>query len=94
MQATIGAEVDGIAGPETISKTVTVSREVNDYHPVVAPIQRRLSALGYAEVGTDDGEAGVLFAKAVTHFQKDNGCIADGELTAGMKTWRKILGME
>ncbi len=94
VQAATGATVDGIAGPETIGKTVTLSREENDYHAAVLPVQKRLAELGYTEVGKADGEAGEKFAKAVTHFQEDNGCVADGEITAGMKTWRKLLGME
>lgn len=94
VQAATGAEVDGIAGPETIGKTVTVSRYINDTHPVVKPIQKRLAALGYTQVGEADGEAGPKFAKALQAFQANNHCWVDGEATAGMKTWRKLLGME
>jgi hypothetical protein len=94
VQAATGAKVDGIAGPETISKTVTVSRYINDTHPVVKPIQKRLAALGYTQVGEADGEAGPKFAKALQAFQANNHCWVDGEATAGMKTWRKLLGME
>lgn len=92
VQAAIGAKVDGIAGPETLSKTVTVSRYKNDYHKVVAPIQRRLDSLGY-DVGTVDGEAGAKFDSALKAFQKDNGCVVDGEATARQKTWKKLLEM-
>ena len=91
VQTAIGAVVDGVAGPETTSKTITVSRYINDTHPVVAPVQKRLTALGYAEVGEADGEAGKLFEAAVKHFQADNDCIADGEITAGQKTWKRLL---
>lgn len=93
VQAACGAEVDGIAGMETISKTVTISYRINDYHPAVRAVQRRLEALGY-NVGEIDGEAGNLFDAAVRAFQEDNGCVVDGELTRNMKTWRKLLGME
>ena len=37
--------------------------------------------------------AGAKFAAAVTHYQRDNGCVADGEITAKNKTWKKLLGM-
>jgi hypothetical protein len=37
--------------------------------------------------------AGPKFTSAVAHFQMDNGCRVDGEITAGCKTWRKLLGM-
>ena len=94
VQAAIGASVDGVAGPETISMTVTVSAYVNREHPVVVPIQKRLYALGYTMVGNADGVAGVKFEAAVQTFQKNNHCWVDGEITAGNKTWRKLLGME
>ncbi len=94
VQAAIGAEVDGIAGPETIGKTVTVSAYVNREHPVVEPIQKRLYALGYTMVGEADGVAGVKFEAAVQAFQGNNHCWVDGEITACNKTWRKLLGME
>lgn len=94
VQAATGATVDGIAGPETIGKTVTLSRTENDFHAAVLPVQKRLLELGYIEVGEADGEAGRKFASAVAHFQQDNGCVVDGEITATMKTWRKLLGME
>lgn len=94
VQAATGATVDGIAGPETIGKTVTVSAHKNHKHPVVVPIQKRLYALGYAMVGEADGVAGVKFEAAVNEFQRKNHCWVDGEITAGNKTWRKLLGME
>ena len=54
-------------------------------------MQTRLSALGYTQVGAADGIAGPKFTAAVKAFQKDQGCIVDGELTAGCKTWQKLL---
>lgn len=87
------AVADGIPGPETLSKTITVSEIKNSTHPVVKPVQKRLSALGYTQVGQADGVAGVKFTAAVVAFQEDNNCWADGELTARNKTWRKLLGM-
>ena len=56
-------------------------------------MQRRLAALGYTSVGKIDGIAGVKFTQAVKEFQKDNGCIVDGEITARGKTWKKLLGL-
>lgn len=94
IQEAIGAKVDGIAGRETLSKTVTVSWKKNNDHPVVKIIQKRLYELGYTEVGTADGIAGPRFASAVMHFQQDNGCVVDGEITAKNKTWKKLLGMK
>ena len=94
VQAATGAAVDGDAGSETISKTVTVSRYKNDTHPVVVPVQKRLAALGYTDVGEADGVAGMKFDVAVKKFQAKNGCWVDGELTKRNKTWRKLLEME
>ena len=93
VQKACGASVDGIAGPETLSKTVTLSASKNRTHAAVKPVQKRLYALGYTEVGTADGVAGGKFTAAVKAFQRDNGCAADGEVTAKNKTWRKLLGM-
>lgn len=93
VQKAFGAGVDGVAGPITLSKTLTLSTKVNAKHAAVKAVQKRLLALGYAEVGAADGEAGPKFTSAVAHFQQDNGCTVDGEITAGQKTWRKLLGM-
>lgn len=93
VQAACGARVDGIAGSETLRKTVTVSQYENIWHKVVLPVQKRLRALGYDEVGTPDGVAGTKFNKAVMHYQKDNGCYQDGIITARNLTWQKLLGI-
>lgn len=90
VQKATGAKVDGIAGKETLSKTVTVSRRKNSRHAVVKPIQRYLNALGF-NCGVVDGIAGKLFDNAVKAFQKANGCVCDGEITARNKTWKKLL---
>lgn len=93
IQRSFGAKIDGIAGPETLSKTITVSSKLNNKHSCVYYIQRRLKALGYVEVGTIDGVAGPKFTSAVAHFQMDNNCEVDGEITARAKTWKKLLGL-
>ena len=94
VQRACGAAIDGIAGPETISKTVTLSKYKNSTHAAVLPVQKRLADLGYASVGTADGIAGSKFQTAVQQFQEDNNCWVDGEITAKNKTWRKLLEME
>lgn len=90
VQATIGAKVDGIAGTETLAKTITVSARINRRHAVVRHIQKRLNALGF-DCGAVDGIAGAKFTAAVKAYQKANGCTVDGELTAWNKTWKKLL---
>lgn len=94
VQKSTGAAVDGIAGPETLSKTVTLSAKKNRTHKAVLAVQKRLFSLGYTEVGEADGVAGPLFSATVYDYQCENGCFADGEITAKNKTWRKLLGME
>lgn len=94
IQAACGATVDGIAGAETLSKTVTLSAYKNTRHEAVKPVQEYLYNLGYTEVGVIDGIAGAKFTKAVMHYQKDNGCVADGEITARALTWQKLLGLK
>ena len=92
VQRAIGAKVDGKAGAETLSKTVTVSATKNRTHRVVRPLQKRLNILGYS-CGAEDGIAGAKFKKAVVKYQKAKSCVADGEITAKGKTWKKLLGM-
>lgn len=94
VQKIVGAKEDGVAGKETLSKTITVSRKKNSTHKIVLPIQKRLITLGYPEVGVADGIAGLKFETAVKKFQNGNGCVSDGEITAKQKTWKKLLGME
>lgn len=93
VQSACGARVDGIAGTETLSKTVTLSAKKNNKHAAVKAVQKRLKALGYSEVGTADGEAGPKFTSAVAHFQQDNACVVDGIITAKNRTWKKLLGL-
>jgi len=94
VQSACGASVDGIAGSETLSKTVTVSATVNRTHAVVAPIQKRLNVLGF-DCGTVDGIAGSKFTNAVNSYQKNilgySNC--DGEITAQGNMWKSLLGM-
>ena len=92
VQSATGAKVDGIAGKETLSKTVTVSKAKNSRHAVVKPLQTYLNVLGY-NCGIVDGIAGTKFDVAVKAFQKDKGCVVDGEITAHMTTWKKLLGL-
>ena len=93
VQKACGASVDGIVGPETLSKTVTLSATKNRTHAAVKCVQKRLYELGYTQVGEADGIAGKKFDLAVKAFQKDNGCWVDGEITAQKQTWKKLLGV-
>jgi peptidoglycan hydrolase-like protein with peptidoglycan-binding domain len=90
VQAATGAAVDGIAGKETLSKTVTVSARINRRHAVVKAIQKRLNSLGF-NCGVVDGIAGAKFTAAVIAYQKSKNCITDGEITARHRTWQHLL---
>lgn len=94
VQGALGAKIDGVAGSETLSKTITISATRNRKHAVVKSIQKRLYALGYTEVGVADGIAGAKFTTAVKNFQNGNSCVVDGVITARNKTWKKLLGIE
>lgn len=91
VQAATGAKVDGVAGKETLSKTITVSAKVNKKHAVVKAIQKRLNALGY-NCGTADGIAGAKFTNAVNMYQKNvlKYKTLDGEVTKGGKMWKSL----
>ena len=93
VQKAIGAEQDGIVGPETIKATITIGTAKNARHDAVEAIQKRLKALGY-DIGEDgaDGIYGSNTRKAVIEFQKKNGCVPDGIITAKATTWKKLLG--
>lgn len=94
VQRATGAAVDGIAGPETLSKTITISKTKNNKHAVVKAVQKYLISLGY-DVGSygADGIFGSATDKAVRKYQSDHGCVFDGEITARNKTWKKLLGL-
>lgn len=92
VQRATGAKVDGIAGKETLSKTVTVSAKINRKHAVVKPIQKYLNALGF-NCGAVDGIAGQKFTAAVIAYQKSKGATTDGEITARHRTWQHLLGI-
>jgi len=74
-----------------VYKLPTLSAKKNPRHPTVKWVQQRLNALGYPQVGAADGIAGPKFTAAVKAFQKDHDCVTDGELTAGGRTWLKLL---
>ena len=94
VQAACGAAVDGIPGPETLSKTVTIGAGYHNRHSCIKPVQQRLAALGYGEVGEADGIAGAKFTAAMAHFQQDNGCTPTGIAEAWGQTWQKLLAKE
>ena len=93
VQKAIGTKVDSIAGSDTLSKTVTVSKTKNNKHAVVKPLQKYLNELGY-NCGTSDGIAGTKFDTAVKAYQKAMGCVIDGEITARGNTWKSLLGLK
>lgn len=94
IQVAFDVKVTGVAGPETLSETITLSEVLNRKHPSIYAIQRRLAVLGYTEVGKINGIADGKFTSAVKHFQVDNGCIPTGEITARDTIWKILLGME
>lgn len=92
VQAAIGAKVDGIAGAETLAKTVTISKIKNNRHTVVKHVQKYLNSIGI-NCGTADGIFGSTTDAAVRVYQKKNNCVADGEITKKGNTWKCLLGL-
>jgi peptidoglycan hydrolase-like protein with peptidoglycan-binding domain len=98
VQVVLGASVDGIAGPETLNKTITVSRYRNATHPVVKYIQKRLLAMGKKlPVYGADGDFGAETEAAVKSLQQDiyptQYYNVDGEISRRAATWEKLLGL-
>ena len=88
------AGLDGIAGPQTLSKTVTVSAKKNRKHAVVLPLQKKLKTQG-RYTGALDCIAGSKYTAAVNSYQRSilDYSNVDGEITAKGKMWKKLLGI-
>lgn len=88
------AGIDGKAGPQTLSKTITVSKKKNSKHNVVLPLQKLLKSRGLY-TGALDRIAGSGFQTAVNSYQKNvlRYKTLDGEVTAKGKMWRSLLGL-
>ena len=94
VQMCIGAGIDGKAGSQTLSRTVTVSKVKNRKHNVVLPLQKAMKKKNHYH-GALDRIAGAQFEEAVNSYQKWilNYKKQDGEITAKGKMWKKLLGM-
>jgi hypothetical protein len=86
--------MDGIAGKQTLSKTLTVSAKKNRKHYVVMPLQKLLKKQG-RYLGDIDKIAGNKFTVAVNSYQGNvlRYRNPDGEVTAKGKMWKSLLGM-
>ena len=102
VQKVLGAKVDGIGGPETLSKTITVSTIRNKKHAVVTPLERYMKALGYytGEIEADKGKKpcfGKGMKEAIKQYQKEvvkaSAKNQDGVITKKASTWKKLLGI-
>lgn len=94
VQMCTGAGMDGIAGSQTLGKTVTLSAKKNRKHYAVMPVQKLLKKQG-RYLGAVDKIAGNKFAVAVNDYQKRvlGYRNIDGEITAKGKMWKSLLGM-
>lgn len=96
LQSTIGANVDGIAGSETLSKTPTISTSTGWNHKAVRPLQVYLKSLGYdlGKCGVD-GKFGKDMKACIKKYQRDNSLsIVDGIVTTKKYTWKKLLKLD
>lgn len=94
VQMCIGAGMDGIAGKQTLSKTVTVSATKNRKHAVVLPLQKVLKKKR-KYTGALDRIAGKQFDSAVKLYQSHELSYRypDGEVTAKGRTWKSLLNI-
>ncbi len=94
VQMCIKAGIDGKAGTQTLSRTVTVSKVRNRKHNVVLPLQKALKKRGMY-LGELDRIAGSGFKAAVDAYQSSvlKYRSPDGEITTKGKMWRSMLGM-
>ena len=95
-QMCLKAGIDGKAGPQTLSKTVTINpaKKTNNKHNVVLPVQKFLKQkLFYS--GELDRSAGPLFLAAINRYQSEvlRYSKTDGEMTAKGKMWKSLLGL-
>lgn len=96
LQEAIGANVDGIAGSKTLSKTPTISTSTGWNHKAVKPLQVYLKSLGYdlGKCGVD-GKFGKDMKACIKKYQRDNSLsIVDGIVTAKKYTWKKLLKLD
>ena len=95
-QMCLKAGIDGKAGSQTLSKTVTINpaKKINTKHNVVLPIQKLMQQKGYY-TGALDRSAGPLFRSAINSYQMQilRYTKVDGEITAKGKMWKSILNM-
>ena len=94
VQMCLRAGIDGKAGKQTLSKTITVSRSRNSKHNVVFPLQKKLKLHG-CYTGELDRSAGKLFDAAVRAYQANVVKLKqpDGIISASGKTWKTMLGI-
>lgn len=89
LQFLTGCKVDGIAGPETISKTPTLKRGSSG--DVVQLVQLRLNSLRF-NCGKTDGIFGNNTELGVRNYQKSIGFKEpDGVMDNGKRTWKALL---
>ena len=95
LQKAIGANIDGIAGSETLSKTPTISTSVGWNHKAVRPLQVYLQSLGY-DLGSCGvgGKFGKDMKACIKKYQQDIKLALkyqDGKVSAKMYTWQHLL---
>ncbi len=93
-QMCLEAGIDGRAGSQTLSRTVTINtlKRINPKHNVVLPLQKLMKQWGYY-TGELDRSAGPLFRSAINLYQTQVLKYAkpDGEITAKGKMWKSML---
>ncbi len=96
VQKELGIKISGIPTIETLSKTITISKNKNWRHPLVLTLQIYLKSLGYdlGKYGLD-GKFGPDMEKIIKEYQKNKVGLSepfiDGIITARKYTWKSLL---
>lgn len=91
LELAMNKEITGTKKNRLYAILPTVSKTKNRKHAVVAVVQSYLNHCGF-DCGKVDGIAGDKFDSGLKSWQRTNGCVPDGELTAGKRSWRIMLG--
>ena len=92
IQKILNITVTGKGNKETLDKTVTISKESNNKHKLVIPLQKYFKSLGIYK-GNVDGYFYTLMEEATKKYQSKFMKNPDGIIDAGETTWKKLLNM-
>lgn len=90
VQKALELPATGVPDADTLASTITISQKKNHMHCLVFVLQKYFNSIGY-DCGNVDGFAGPMFTSAVKQYQKEHGCISNGEIASCQQTWKSLL---